>query len=308
MAPLSSAPDTDREDPEAVTCIRANSDRLLHRCEGGGGQDSPREERGKEAGQVARVGDDPAVRQRRVEVEAAVIEIRQAPRPRELRSVELERLENASLELVGVRAPGDLLDDEAECDVVRVRVAPHGAGLEDERLGAREAQDVDRPDRRRLAPQVVVRVVHEPRLVLEQLADRDLVTSRNHAGHVVFERAAEAELPLVDELEHDRRRERLRHAAHAKALVCLRAASARRRHIALAPCGGEDDHAFGPSTRKLLRDAPDRRRHARSIRNCRRGGRECDRRRESAEQDVSDCHPHTEHVISPCGRYGSNHT
>ena len=33
----------------------------------------------------------------------------------------------------------------------------------------------------------------------------------------------------------------------------------------------------------------------------------CDRRRESAEQDVSDCHPHTVHVISPCGRYGSKY-
>ena len=170
MAPRASAPDTDRGDPEAVTWAGADSDRLLHRRKGAAGQDPAREERGIEAGEVARVRDDPAGRPRdygvgpvHVVVRIAlrnfryqgrgvvVAEVGQESRLRELRRVEPERFEDALLELAGIRAPGDLLDDEAERDVVRVRVAPLSAGIEDEWLRAREAQEVDRPGRRRPA-------------------------------------------------------------------------------------------------------------------------------------------------------------
>ncbi len=84
--------------------------------------------------------------------------------------------------------------------------------------------------------------------MLEQLADRDLITPRDNTGHVVFERAVEAKRSLLHELEHDRCGERLRHASHPKALISSRTAGTPGGHVLLVPGGDEDDHTLGPRT------------------------------------------------------------
>jgi hypothetical protein len=239
---------------------------LLHRREGGVRQDPPREEGGVEAGEVVYVRDDCARRPGNVRVVAAVVEIRQAPRARQLGVLEPERAKDALLELLCVRDPCHLLDDEPERDVVRVRVARPAARLERQRLGGREAQNVDRVkggrSERPLEPRRVVGVVREPRAVLEQVADGDLVPAGDDPRQVVGESPVEPELRLLDELEHDRRRECLRDAADAEALIYLWTAGTRRGHVLLAVAGDEDDHALGTRACKLLRHAPDRGRRA----------------------------------------------
>ena len=77
-----------REDPEPYA-----GDRLLHRREGGVRQDPPGEEGGVEAGEVVYVRDDCARRPGNVRVVAAVVEIRQPPRLRQLGVLEPERTE-----------------------------------------------------------------------------------------------------------------------------------------------------------------------------------------------------------------------
>lgn len=76
------------------------------------------------------------------------------------------------------------------------------------------------------------------------------------------ESRVEPKLPLLDELEHDRRREGLRDAADAEALIYPWTAGTRRGHVLLAVVGDEDDHALGARLCKLLRHAPDRGRRA----------------------------------------------
>ena len=121
-----------------------------------------------------------------------------------------------------------------------------------------------------LEPSRVVRDVREPRAVTEQVADRDLPAFWNDARQVLFQRTVEPKRPLLHELEHDRGRERLRHAPDAKALIRLGTAGTRRGRVLLAPDGDEDDHALRP-WRHLSRHTPDRGRRARRLfRPCRR--------------------------------------
>ena len=239
-----------------------------------------------------RVRDDRARRPGKVRVGAGVVEIREAARRRQLRPRETERIEDALLELLCVRASRDLLDHETERDVVRVRVALLAAGPERQRLGGREAQAVDGTGRRRpfglLEPFRVLRNVREPRAVTEQVPDRDLPAPWNDARQVLFQRAVEPKLPLLHELEHDRGRERLRHAPDAKALIRLGTAGTRRGRVLLAPDGDEDDHALRP-WRHLSQHTPDGGRRARLLASgrCRRapGGRAQRGHRDDADRD-----------------------
>ena len=274
VAERAPAGEVGREDPEPRAEHSVGPGRVLHRLEGRGGQYSPREEGGVEAGEVVRVRDDRARRPGKVRVVAAVCEIRQAARRRQLRPLKRERSEDALLELLCVRASSDLLDHETERDVVRVRIALPAAGPERQRLGGREAQALDGTGRGRpiglVEPSRIVRYVREPRAVTEQVPDRDLLASRDNPRHVVFQRAVEAKRPLLHELEHDRGRERLRHAPDAEALIRLGMAGTRRGRVLLAPDGDEDDHALRPR-RYLSQHTPDGRRRApRLFRPCRR--------------------------------------
>jgi len=81
-----------RKDPEPHT---SKLHCLLHPRKGGTGQNAPGEESGVEAGNIVRVRDDRAGRPRNIRVIAAVIEIPQPPRLRQLRLVEPERFEDA---------------------------------------------------------------------------------------------------------------------------------------------------------------------------------------------------------------------
>ena len=126
MAQRAPAGEVHREDPEARAEHSVGPGCCLHRLKRGGGQYSPREEGGVEAGEVVRVRDDRARRPGKVRVVAGVVEIREAARRRQLRPRETERIEDALLELLCVRASRDLLDHETERDVVRVRNSAPG--------------------------------------------------------------------------------------------------------------------------------------------------------------------------------------
>ena len=255
-----------------------------------------------------RVRDDRARRPGKVRVVAAVVEIRQAARRRQLRPRETERIEDALLELLCVRASRDLLDHETERDVVRVRVALLAAGLEASGLEAAKRKLliglVEGDRSASLEPRRVVRDVREPRAVTEQVADRDLPAPWNDARQVLFQRAVEPKLPLLHELEHDRGRERLRHAPDAKALIRLGTAGTRRGRVLLAPDGDEDDHALRP-WRYLSQHTPDGRRRARLLASGRRGhgpggSGQPDRHHEAGSDEVVDSTPgHLAHRFSP---------
>ncbi len=106
--------------------------------------------------------------------------------------------------------------------------------------------------------------------MLEQLPHRNLVTPRNDTGHVIFERALEPKLPLFNELQHDRRGERLRHASDPKTLIRARLAGARRCGMLLPPVGDENDHAPHPWAGKCLGHLLDRGRRVRRLARRRR--------------------------------------
>ena len=59
----------------------------------------------------------------------------------------------------------------------------------------------------------VGKVVVQTARLLQQLAHGDAVAAAQHARRDLLDRVVELQLPLADELEHDRRHERLRHAA-----------------------------------------------------------------------------------------------
>ena len=106
----------------------------------------------------------------------------------------------------------------------------------------------------------------------EQVPDRDLPAFWNDARQVLVQRTVEPKPPLLHELEHDRGRERLRHAPDAKALISLRTAGTRRGgHILLARRGDEDDHASSPPEVSLALHARQGEARARRLfRPCRR--------------------------------------
>ena len=94
------------------------------------------------------------------------------------RAIETERGEEAGPELLGDRAATDRLGDQAEDEVVGVRVVPRRA-----RLGVRLADvgqrtsripDAGRPGQQRLVDARVEVEVAQPARVVEELADRDL--------------------------------------------------------------------------------------------------------------------------------------
>ena len=96
-------------------------------------------------------------------------------------------------------------------------------GVEQRRVTRRDRDQLTgRPDVRRigdlrLVKPRVVDVVVDPARVVQQLADRDVAAVRNQSGQPVFDGIVECQLPLADELQHDRRDERLRDARDPEA-------------------------------------------------------------------------------------------
>src|SRR5207244_2369504 len=127
--------------------------------------------------------------------------------------------------LVCDRLARDSSDDQAEEDVVRVRVRPALAGRE-QRLVVRGEPDelLRRPRTGEVAAQVgpeqalVLRVVVEAARVVEELPYGDVLALRDQPGQPPLDRVVEPELALADELEDDDGHERLRDAADAKAV------------------------------------------------------------------------------------------
>ena len=143
------------------------------------------------------------------------------PDPREVRAAQVQRLDDPAVDVLGDRAVGDRLDDQARDEVVRVAVRERA------RAGAllleREVQQ-----RARLGVPVLVRqesvgeevrVVREAARVVEQHPDGDLIAGGDLAGQIALDGRVELELALLDELEHDDRGERLRVAADAHLAV-----------------------------------------------------------------------------------------
>ena len=124
--------------------------------------------------------------------------------------VESERTEQSVLELLGQRAPADLLGDETQQRVVGVVVLVGGVGRELRRVPERDRQYLLRcPDLRRVGIQSRRklrrgRVVVEAAAHLQQLCDGD-VLAVGHIWNVVGDRVAELELAVLGE-EHDQRR------------------------------------------------------------------------------------------------------
>src|SRR5262249_6072980 len=75
-----------------------------------------------------------------------------------------------------------------------------------------------------------------------------------------LQRIAEPKLPLVHELKHDCRCERLRHTPDPKPLVPARSLIPCRSHVLTTIVGDENDHGVSSATSKLPRDSFDRRR------------------------------------------------
>ncbi len=132
---------------------------------------------------------------------------------------EAERPQESSLELVGQGRAGDPFDDQAEQEIVRVRIRPPFARLIPRRVDRLE----DLARRPRMLGVIleallrgVVEHVGEPAGVVEQLADRDLAADRGHIGQVVAQGVVEVEPALLRELQDGRRHECLGHAADEK--------------------------------------------------------------------------------------------
>jgi hypothetical protein len=128
---------------------------------------------------------------------------------------ELERLEESLLQLPRDRRSGHCLYDEAEQDVVRIRVGPASSGWEQRRMRGRDRDELARlPDvtwmgDHRTREATVAEVVEETARVIEQLADGDRFAIRDEPRQPPFDGVVEVELGFGDELQHDRRDEGL---------------------------------------------------------------------------------------------------
>ena len=124
--------------------------------------------------------------------------------------LQAERAEQSVLELLGQRAPADLLGDQTQQCVVGVAVLVGRVGRELRRVPERDVQHLLRcPDLRRVGIQGRrelgrVRVAVEPAAHLQQLGDGD-VLAVGHVRNVVGHRVAELELAVLGE-QHDQRR------------------------------------------------------------------------------------------------------
>jgi len=87
--------------------------------------------------------------------------------------------------------------------------------------------------------------------MVEQLADGDPLAVRNDARQVTLERVAKTKLSLGSELEHNRRRERLRHAPDPEPLVLPGTADPGGGHVVSIMVGDEDDHTGCTATAQL---------------------------------------------------------
>ena len=178
---------------------------------------------------------------------------------RQLGAAECERLEDALLEFLAERVPGHLFDDEPERDVVGVGVGPLASRREEQGPGGGEPQRVDRPDRRRwlglVHPGGVVGVIGQAGAVLEKLTDGDRASGRYDAGQVAAHGIIQADSLLIDELEHQRGRERLRYAPDPEPLASCRRRCPGGGHGAVTVVRNENDHASGARAGKLPRDS-----------------------------------------------------
>ncbi len=112
-----------------------------------------------------------------------------------------EGLEDVVVEVRGVAAAGDPLDDEPEEDVVRARVAEALARVEVERLGGNQVDHrLEGGARFGPAPRQVG-VVPDPRRVVEEVPDGDATSLAGEVGKRRGEVVVEAELPRLDQLE-----------------------------------------------------------------------------------------------------------
>jgi hypothetical protein len=94
----------------------------------------------------------------------------------------------------------------------------------------------------------------------EQLPDRDGPAARDDARKVLLDRVAQLEAALLDELEHDRSGERLRHAPDPEPVAGAVGPRAGRRLELTSVVGDEDDHAVPARLGDLPCEALDGRR------------------------------------------------
>ena len=213
-----------------------------------------------------------------------------------------ERLEDALAQLRADRVACHGLHDQAEHDVVRIRIRELCARLEDRRMRSTDRHQLRRrPDVAEVPVQVglqhplVAEVVEQAASMAEQLADGDVPAVRNQTWQPALDAVVERELPLADQLEDDGRDERLRDAADPKTIAdahrrLLRQVgiAAREAHRTTVPTD-EHDHPGDARGDQILHLLPQRRRK-RVSRNRGRGRarREQERRDDAGDQKTCD--------------------